>query len=502
LEALYRSYLRAPVKRVDFFAAHLRLWWGNAIGFDKNWTLFALLLVGASIAGLFIYNASHNALTVYLEDQAFAPQDAGLIAGYSFGQAVWFVVFLALSVLVVTGIISGAWAGPRITWAWTFLAVLLVADLARADQPWIRYFDYGEKYSPNPIVDFLQDKPYEHRVIGKLEPRGPGSGITPGFGELYFFWLQNDFPYHNIQTLDFSQAPHLPDLDRDYLKAFELKGTDIRHTDLIPAIRLWQLTNTRYLLSAANGVDLLNERGAPISASFHIHSLYDIVRKPDETQVNDVGDLTVEEGDKGSYALIEFTSALPRVKLYSNWAVPTNDAAALAILAAPAFDPTKTVLVSKEMPVPQPPAAPALDPGTATITQYRPKFVQIQADANAPAVLLFNDRIAPDWQVRVDHQRAEILRCNYIMRGVLLSPGSHTIEFRYKPSLKTLYVTLCAIGVGIAVGGYLIATRAPSDAAGEKPASPPPPAPAPAAKPVAESAKPSSANQKGKVRKV
>jgi len=116
--------------------------------------------------------------------------------------------------------------------------------------------------------------------------------------------------------------------------------------------------------------------------------------------------------------------------------------------------------------------------------------------------LLFNDRIAPDWQVRVDHQRAEILRCNYIMRGVLLSPGSHTIEFRYKPSLKTLYVTLCAIGVGIAVGGYLIATRAPSDAAGEKPASPPPPAPAPAAKPVAESAKPSSANQKGKVRKV
>jgi len=496
MEALYRSYLRATVKQAGFFPEHLRLWWSKATGFDKKWTIFALLLLGVSIVGLFIFNASHNDFVAYLEDQAFAPPDAARIAVYSFGKAVWFVVYLALSVLVVTGIISGAWSGPKIKWAWTFLAVLLVADLARADQPWVRYFDYEEKYSPNPIVDFLQDQPYEHRVIGKLEPRGPGSGITPGFGELYFFWIQNDFPYHNIQTLDFSQAPHLPDLDRNYLKALELKGTDIRKTDLFPAIRLWQLTNTRYILTAANGVDLLNQRGALVNASFRIHSLYNIVRKTDVAQPDDVGDLTVEEGEKGAFALIEFPDALPRVKLYSNWEVPSNAAAALTILTTPAFNPEKTVLVSEETP----------DPGTATITEYQPKAVQIQADAKAPAVLLFNDRIAPDWRVRVDHQPAELLRCNYIMRGVYLSPGSHTIEFRYKPSLRTLYVTLCAIGVGIAVGGYLIATRTPYDAPAEKPAPPPPsapaPTPAPAAKPIPGPAQPSGTNRKGKARKV
>jgi hypothetical protein len=438
-----------------------------------------------------------------MEDQAFNARDAVRMADFSFGQATWFVVFLALSVLVVTGIISGAWSGPGIKWAWGLLAVLLVADLARGDEPWVRYFDYGEKYSPNPIVDFLQDKPYEHRVIGKLEPRGPGSGVTPGFGELYFFWIQNDFPYHNIQSLDFSQAPHMPDLDRDYLKAFELKGTDIRKTDLTPAIRLWQLTNTRYILASASGVDLLNERGARVNASFHIHSFYSIVKKPDIIQPDDVGDLTVEEGDKGAFALIDFPNALPRVKLYSNWTAPTNDADTLATLVSPAFDPEKTVLISAETPAPTPPTALAADPGTATITQYHPKFVQIQADAKAPDVLLLNDRIAPDWQVRVDHQPAKILRCNYIMRGVLLSPGSHTIEFRYKPSLKTLYVTLCAIGAGIAVGGYLIATRPPPAAPAVKPSPAPPPAPVPppAAKPLAESVKPSRTNGKKKARK-
>ncbi len=189
-----------------------------------------------------------------------------------------------------------------------------------------------------------------------------------------------------------------------------------------------------------------------------------------------------------------------------NWSVPTNDAAALALLATPSFDPTKTVLVSPETPVPLPSAASTADAGTATITEYHPKSVKIQADASAQSVLLFNDRIAPDWYVRVDHQPAKLLRCNYIMRGVLLSPGSHTVEFIYRPSLKTLFVTLCAIGSGIAVGGYLMATRVPAVAPAEKPVPPPAPAPAPApvqtAKPAVEPGKPARPNGKKKARKV
>jgi hypothetical protein len=509
MEALYRNYLREPAKRAAFFPEHLQLWWRKTTGFDKNWTIFALVLLSASIAGLGIFNASQDALRVYMEDQAIPSLEAAKMATFSLGHAVWFVVFLAISVLVITGIVSGAWSGQGSKWAWTLLAVVMVADLVRADKPWIRYFDYAEKYSPNSIVDFLQDKPYEHRVIGKLEPRGPGSGITPGFGELYFFWIQNDFPYHNIQNLDFSQAPHLPDMDRDYLKTFELKGIDVRQTDLFPAIRLWQLTNTRYILASASGVDLLNQRGNPYNLHFRIASFFNIAKKV--PQPNDVGDLTIEEGPKGAFAMTEFPDTLPRVKLYSNWEVPTNDAATLATLVTPAFDPAKTVLISPETPVSQPsPSAPAPDAGEATIADYHPKFIRIRADAKVPSVLLFNDRFAPNWEARVDHQQADILRCNYIMRGLFLSPGSHTIEFRYKPPLKTLFVTLCAIVAGIGVGGYLIVNRSPTGARVEKPVSPPPPAPAPvlapAAKPVAGPAKPSKPSGKpsgkGKARRV
>ncbi|HEX4121473.1 MAG TPA: hypothetical protein VH619_12700, partial [Verrucomicrobiae bacterium] len=487
MEALYRTYLRTAPNRVEFFPEHLKKWWDKVAGFDRKWAIFALALLGVSVAGLCFMYSSRNAIILYLEDQSFASTEAATIAGFSLVEAVWFVVYLALAVLVVFGIMSGVWAGPRIKWAWTFLALLLVADLARADQPWVRYFDYTEKYAPNPVVDFLQQDPYEHRVIGKLEPRGPGSGITPGFGELYFFWIQNDFPYHNIQSLDFSQMPHIPDLDRTYLKTFELKGTDIHQTDIFPAIRLWQLTNTRYLLATASGVDLLNDRALDHN-SFQIRSLFNMVKKYGISEVDDVGDITVQEGERGAYALIDFTNALPRVKLYSNWQVETNDQSTLATLVSRQFDPKKTVLISKETPLPEKPATPEADPGTATITDYHPKFVQIQADANVPSVLLFNDRVAPDWHVRIDRQPAEILRCNYIMRGVFLPAGKHTIEFRYRPPLKTLYITLCAFGVGIALAGYLIGTRETPVGSPEKPAQAPAPSPAPAPAPPAKTA--------------
>ena len=48
------------------------------------------------------------------------------------------------------------------------------------------------------------------------------------------------------------------------------------------------------------------------------------------------------------------------------------------------------------------------------------------------------------------------LRCNFIMRGVYLTPGAHTVEFKFSLPLGLLYVSLSAIGVGILLCGFLI----------------------------------------------
>jgi hypothetical protein len=157
----------------------------------------------------------------------------------------------------------------------------------------------------------------------------------------------------------------------------------------------------------------------------------------------------------GSYALFDFTGALPRAKLYSNWQVNTNDQAVLKTLADLDFDPAKTVLVStpqKDLPA----VATNENSGTVEFKSYAPKRIIFAANAPEPSVLLLNDKYDPDWRVTVDGKPAELLRCNYIMRGVYLPAGSHTVEFQFIVPIKPLYVTLAAIATGIFLIGLLI----------------------------------------------
>ncbi|MGO9776107.1 MAG: hypothetical protein ACLPM3_05920 [Terracidiphilus sp.] len=83
----------------------------------------------------------------------------------------------------------------------------------------------------------------------------------------------------------------------------------------------------------------------------------------------------------------------------------------------------------------------------------------MQADVKTNAVLLYNDRISDGWSARVDGKPSPLLRCNYIMRGVFLPPGGHTVEFRFRPSVTPLYVTLLAFLVGIVLAAWLVWRR-------------------------------------------
>jgi len=168
--------------------------------------------------------------------------------------------------------------------------------------------------------------------------------------------------------------------------------------------------------------------------------------------------LTIKTNSQGPLALIEFTRALPRTKLFANWQV-VDDPVALQTLASSQFDPEKTVLVAKDTPLPQAPGQPDIDPGTVAITRYHSRDLLLQADAKTPAVLLLNDHTGDNWNVWIDQKPGTVLRCNYIMQGVFIPPGRHTIEFRFQPPQKVLYTSLTAFVVGILLGGYVIVTH-------------------------------------------
>ena len=87
--------------------------------------------------------------------------------------------------------------------------------------------------------------------------------------------------------------------------------------------------------------------------------------------------------------------------------------------------------------------------GDASILSYAPTRVEIRATDSAPSILLLNDRHDPEWNVTVDGQPARLLRCNYIMRGVLLPAGQHTVVFHFQPSLRGMKVTVASFALGI-----------------------------------------------------
>jgi hypothetical protein len=455
LEALHRRYIKNPSRRVDIVFQHVKLWLTKASGFEKKWAVASLLIIALCLAGLLVLDQYKGALIGYLHDQGFSANLAPAMAAFSFSEAVWFVVFLALSLWVLLGILSGAWSGARAKWAWIYLAAAMVLDLGRSDKPWILYFDSKTIYSTNPVLDFLDQNPYEHRVVGRLSPIGPYNISANDFSLLYHFWLQNDFPYHNIQALDVAQWPRMPLMDSNYLANFICTGTNMINSDLRPAVRLFELTNTRYILANAGAAPLLNGLGDPAQRGFQIRKRLVLEPKLGVSEVQDFGGLTVETSDDGPFALIEFTRALPRAKLYGNWKSPGDDAATLKTLASSDFDPWQTVLVAAEPPLTQVPSDPQSDPGTVAISDYRPKYVKLQAHARTPAILLLNDRFTADWTLSVDQKPAPVLRCNYLMRGAVLSPGEHTVEFRFQPPLAPLYVSLGTWMAGILLAGYV-----------------------------------------------
>jgi len=172
-------------------------------------------------------------------------------------------------------------------------------------------------------------------------------------------------------------------------------------------------------------------------------------------------DYKVVPDPNGQLQVIEFTAALPRAKLYSNWRVEHDEANTLQTMIGTNFDAHALVLVTNSV---APPAAGDAGQPSGTVeinTNYAPKRIELQADVKVPSVLLLCDRYNPKWTVSVDGAPAELLRCNFIERGVMLKPGKHAVVFQFTGSAATFAVSLTAVVVALGLCGWLAFTEPP-----------------------------------------
>jgi hypothetical protein len=354
--------------------------------------------------------------------------------------------------------------------------------LIPANQPWVVAVHWTEKYESSPVLEFLADRSYEHRVaifpldrfvdVRKL-PREIAYTYSL-LAQLYTFeWTQHLFQFYNIQSLDIIQEPRVA-----------ADKASFESVMLATPLRRWELTNTRYLLGPSAILDVLNKQIDSGRNRFRYATRFDPVAKSGANPATaSLEQITTSLNTNGQLAVIEFTGALPRAKLYSNWKVSTNDPAklqdwvktiqprvpaewgnALASqnttdlatldeLADESFNPSQTVLLAE--PLATPPGT-NLNAGEVKFESYAPKRIVLAAKAAAPCVLLLNDKYDPNWRVTVDGQPVKLLRCNFIMRGVFLDkPGEHRVEFRFQPPVTGLQVSAATIVVGLGLLGFV-----------------------------------------------
>jgi hypothetical protein len=162
-------------------------------------------------------------------------------------------------------------------------------------------------------------------------------------------------------------------------------------------------------------------------------------------------------------------NALPRARIMTRARVVTTTQEAFDLTVAGKLDPRQEVIFQNEQQAPVAQAVNAFPEGasgTARIEVDKATEVQIAASAPQGGLLLLSDTFYPGWEATVDGQEAKIHRVNFAHRGVMLTPGDHKVEFRFRSESFRWGFALSCLGVAILVVGALVLRRKPNAASG------------------------------------
>jgi len=93
------------------------------------------------------------------------------------------------------------------------------------------------------------------------------------------------------------------------------------------------------------------------------------------------------------------------------------------------FDPRKTVLIERD----ELPKGKRQSFQPATIREYTPNRITIEAELTAPGYLVLSDIFYPGWSATVDQRPSVVVPANFAFRAVPLGPGRHVVRFEYQP---------------------------------------------------------------------
>ncbi|TAK01213.1 hypothetical protein EPO44_09180 [bacterium] len=127
--------------------------------------------------------------------------------------------------------------------------------------------------------------------------------------------------------------------------------------------------------------------------------------------------------------LYKIERVVPRAYIAPQVVVEKDPVKILQRLSNPTFDALREVILEHSISILKKDVFRA----EAAILRYTNQEVTIRASLNSSGILVLADSFYPGWRVYVDGKEEEILRANFLFRGVLLPSGEHVVEFQYQP---------------------------------------------------------------------
>lgn len=296
------------------------------------------------------------------------------------------------------------------------LAIAVLAlDLVTASARYIPFKKPAEIFPPAPTFRFLGSDPEPHRVASVDHTYGAGFELAYGLDSATGFNVVLRRTERLLAPLGY--LTHSPGMT-----STGIAGTRNRFLDLM---------NVKYLVATTSN------SGAEALA-----------RQPERFRLA-FSDWNVR--------VFENLTVLPRAFLVpaSGIRLAADERDELAMLSAPDFDPTRTVVLSGTPPAqPSGREAPA---GPARVSGFEQGIntVALRADADVPSVLVLSQAHYPGWKAFLDEREVPVLRVDYGFTGVAVGPGTHRIRFALEPRSLRIGAFLSGaafvLGVGLCV---------------------------------------------------
>jgi len=164
--------------------------------------------------------------------------------------------------------------------------------------------------------------------------------------------------------------------------------------------------------------------------------------------------LTILDADKQrKTVLYKNGNALPRAFFVEKVKMLPNEEKVVRFINDENFNPGEIALTSEEFDTSE-----AFDPyGNIEINEYTPNRIKLFVETKGNAFMVLSEAYYPKgWNAYIDSEAAHIYQINHILRGIIISLGSHEIKFEFKPKSYFVSATVSSISTYL-VWGILIA---------------------------------------------